>query len=295
VKRLRKPLERALRDAELDPGKLSAVILVGGATRMPIIRSTVAKLFGRFPLSHLNPDELVALGAAVQAGLKVRDAALDDVVMTDVCPYTLGIAAHTELSRDQNDLTMAPLIKRNTVVPVSRNSYFGTMQDNQTELKLMVFQGEAIRPDGNIKLGEMSVRVPRAPAGDEGIDVRFTYDINGILEVEVKIMSTEQKSTKVFQSRETSMSDAEIAARLKELAGIKIPPREQTANRAVIARAEHLYEEFIDNRCEEIGYTLRNFENFIHEADARKVDKARKEFSEFLDSMESAIFSDEPD
>lgn len=120
LRRLRTPVERAILDAGLEPHQFDAIVLVGGATRMPMVRSLVARLFGRLPLIHVDPDTTVALGAAIQAGLHKRDAALKDVVMTDVCPYTLGVATVEDARRETRSLYVTPIIERNAVVPISR-------------------------------------------------------------------------------------------------------------------------------------------------------------------------------
>ena len=123
LRRLRSPVERTIADALLKPDELDSVVMVGGATRMPMVRSLVARLFGRLPLVHIDPDRTVALGAAIQAGLKARAAALEDVVMTDVCPYTLGIAAVDDVETTDRK-HVVPIIERNAVVPISRTKTF---------------------------------------------------------------------------------------------------------------------------------------------------------------------------
>ncbi|MFP5393115.1 MAG: molecular chaperone HscC, partial [Gammaproteobacteria bacterium] len=119
--RLRTPVERALRDATIKASELDAVVLAGGSTRMPIVRKLVSRMFGRFPAVHLDPDQAIALGAAVQAGLKMRDAALEEVVMTDVAPYSMGIAISREIGPNEYDGGhYLPIIDRNSTVPISR-------------------------------------------------------------------------------------------------------------------------------------------------------------------------------
>ncbi len=120
LNRLRAPAERALRDARIRVADLDEILLVGGTTRMPLIRKLAASLFGRFPSIALNPDEIVAQGAAVQAALKQRDAALEEIVLTDVCPYTLGIETITQVGNRYESGHYLPIIERNSVVPVSR-------------------------------------------------------------------------------------------------------------------------------------------------------------------------------
>ncbi|HEY8616743.1 MAG TPA: molecular chaperone HscC [Phenylobacterium sp.] len=142
VQRLREPVLRALRDSQLRADQLQEVVLVGGATRMPLVRRTATRMFGRFPAHAVHPDEAVAMGAAVQAGLKARDAALKEVVLTDVCPYSLGTeSVERGPTGAFREPVFVPIIERNTIIPASRVSSFVNAQDNQRQVDLRIFQG----------------------------------------------------------------------------------------------------------------------------------------------------------
>lgn len=285
--RLRHPIERALRDAELAPRDLDAVILIGGATRMPVIKSTVGKMFGKLPYSNINPDEAVALGAAIQVALKERNESLSEVILTDVCPYTLGTEVAKMIDRDKYEVGyFSPIIERNTPIPVSRVERFNTMSDNQAVIRIDVYQGENRRVDGNIKLGELSVKVPPAKAGQEKVDVRYTYDINGILEVEVTVVSTGVKERIVIEKNPGSMSKADIEKRLKELESMKIHPRDKMENRLLLARGERLYEESLGQKREFIGDLLQKFEAVLSGQDEREIKKAAQQLKETLEQLE---------
>jgi molecular chaperone HscC len=175
LKRLYRPIESCFYDSRDSIDSLDRVILVGGATRMPMIRHLVARQFRRLPEMGIDPDHAVALGAAVQAGLVAMDRALDDVVMTDVSPFSVGIAVGTKLP-DGSVLAgfFEPIIERNTALPASRERVFGTMADNQTQLAVEVFQGEAPKVEDNVPLGKFSVTVPKGKAGAESMAVRIT-------------------------------------------------------------------------------------------------------------------------
>ena len=192
--RVELPIRRALGDARLNRSDISEVILVGGATRMPMFIQHATELFGAQPRCRLNPDEVVALGAAVQAGLIAKDRGVGDLVVTDVSPFTLGISTSKRLGLDYRDGYFLPVINRNTTIPVSRVQRVQTIQPNQTRLSIRVYQGENRRVENNLLLGEFEVmNVPSGPAGQE-VDVRFTYDLNGVLEVEATIVETQLKS-----------------------------------------------------------------------------------------------------
>lgn len=287
VRRLRAPIECAIRDARIDIDQLDQVVLVGGASRMPLVRSLATRLFGRFPMLHPQPDHVIALGTAVQAALKTREGALQEVVMTDVCPFTLGTAIVDR--RAQGEMVMSPIIERNAIVPISRESRYYTVVDGQTKVSFDVLQGEHMRPAQNIKIGEIAVDVPPGPAGSEAIDVRYTYDVNGALEVEVKVVSTGKQRRAVFRNQ-SSLSDAELDARFAALSAIKILPRDQQENRTLIARAERLYAEALGDQRELIKELLFQFEHAIADQSRRDIVEIRRQFSEGLQQFEGFLF-----
>ena len=287
LRRLRAPVERAIQDASLAPSELDAVVLVGGATRMPMVRSLVARMFGRLPLMHLDPDTTIALGAAIQAALVERNSALDDTVMTDVCPHTLGIASLME--GEGPTLLVVPIIQRNAMVPISRAKTFSTVRDNQKILRVEVYQGENMRPQDNVHIGAIEVRVPSGRAGEQVIEVRFTYDINGALEVRVKVLSTGHQEQAIFQNN-SGLSAAELQTRFEALDEIKLHPREQMENRSLIARAERLYAENTGMRRDEILVGLRQFSAAILDDHARDLTSVREGFARFLDAYEPFRF-----
>lgn len=143
--RIRKPIERALKDASIKVKDIDEIILVGGATKLPIVRSFVAKLFGRLPNTNINPDEAVALGAAVQAAMKERNQLIKEIVLTDVCPYTLGTNVSVKRQNDYYESGhFFPIIDRNTVIPVSRTERLYTLYDNQSKINVEILQGERL-------------------------------------------------------------------------------------------------------------------------------------------------------
>lgn len=286
-RRLRVPIERAINDATLTPEKIENVVLVGGASRMPMIRRMVGRLFQKLPLSHLNPDELIALGAAVQTGLKSRNAALEDVVMTDVCPYTLGTSAIVD--DNYESLVIVPIIERNAVVPISQSQSFYTIRNKQSRIHLDVYQGENMRPADNILLGEITIEVPPAPAGKEGVDVRFTYDINGALEVEVTSLTTKEVVRKVFRNQ-ANLSDEELDERFKALAEIKLHPRDQAENAALLARAERIYAESLRGQRDYVRSMILEFEAAITDQSNRDIEGIRNAFGEALEDLEHNLF-----
>ena len=291
LRRLRGPTERALVDAQMTPSDFDAVVLVGGATRGPMVRALVGRLFGKLPLVNIDPDTTVALGAATQAGLVRRDAGLKDIVMTDVSPYTLGVATVDTSIRNEHTMYVAPVIQRNAIVPVSRTIHLTTIQDNQKVVQVEVYQGENLRPESNVLLGSIEAPVTPKPKGEESIEVRLTYDINGALEVEVLVTSTQQRLTKIFRNA-SGLSEDELAARFKSLSQIKLLPREQIENKTLLARAERLYAEQNEHNREMLREAMNRFVEAIGDQMRRDTAQVRDRFAGQLDNFETSPFGD---
>jgi molecular chaperone HscC len=287
LERLRAPIERALRDARLRVADLDEIALVGGASRMPMVRRLVSQLFGRLPARHLDPDQTIALGVAVCAGLASRDQAFEEMVLTDVCPHTLGIRiSESDARGDRNDDVFLPIIERNTVVPASRVKTVQTMVDHQTTLAVHIFQGESRHCSQNIELGDIALKVPPLKAGEVKVDVRYTYDVNGILDVDVAVAGHGIERNLVIRKLAGDVSDEDIARRRVELAALKVHPRDQDPNRLVLERANRLYEQLLGDEREQVGRWLGQFESTLSRQDGREIAEARKQFSVALDSLE---------
>jgi len=291
IQRIRGPVETALRDANLTPSELDDVLLVGGATRMKILRSTVAKMFRRMPSANLNPDEVVAMGAGIQAGLVSRDTALDEVVLTDVSPYSLGIGILNE--NDNTGLIGSlfdPIIERNTTVPVSREEVYSTVSNNQTEIIVIIYQGENRLVQNNIQLGKLEVRVPKKKAGEESIVVRFSYDVNGLLEVDVKVLSTGETINTAIQNAAGDLTDEQIRLSHEKLSKLKFHPRDEEVNRELIARADRLYEGMLSEKRSIIRDCLVQFEAILETQDEDKIELGRRELESVLEYFDQQLF-----
>ncbi|AZC26069.1 MULTISPECIES: molecular chaperone HscC [Pseudomonas] len=286
LERLRAPIERALRDARIRVSDLDEILLVGGATRMPLVRKLAAGLFGRFPSITLDPDQVVAQGAAVQAALKARAAALEEVVLTDVCSYTLGIETSQQYGKQIETGHYLPIIERNSVVPVSRVKTVHTLHDNQEQVLLKIFQGESRLVRDNVALGQLEMNVPKRPAGEVSLDVRFTYDINGLLEAQVTIPLTGESHCLVIENNPGVLSPEEIQERLQALAQLKIHPRDQQVNTLLSARLERLYQESLGDLREQIGYWAGQFQQVLETQDERRIREVRSQLNEQLQRLE---------
>ena len=285
--KIREPVKKSLSDAGLKLGDIDEILLIGGATRLSLVRDFLIRLFRKFPDTNMNPDEAVALGAAVQAALKERREEVKEVILTDVCSFTLGteVVVEYEEGKFENG-RFCPIIERNTVIPASHTERLYTVHDNQEKIRIRVLQGESRFARTNLFLGEMTIEGPRASAGREAVDVTYTYDINSLLEVEVKVVSTGITQKMIIKGADNTMTDEDIARRMEELAYLKIQPRDQEENRLVLLRAERQYEESLGERRRLLDHYINCFEAALKGSDHQEIDDARRTLSEFLDEDE---------
>lgn len=285
--RIRQPVKRSLSDAHIRLSDIDKVVLVGGATKSPVIRRFVGKLFKQLPDTNVNPDEAVALGAAIQAAMKERREAIKEVILTDVCPFTLGTEVVREWEKGffENGI-FCPIIDRNTVIPTSRTERLYTAHDNQTKIRVNVLQGESRFAANNLSLGELLIDVPAKRAGEEGVDVTYTYDINSILEVEVKVLSTQEVTKQVFRGRDVDMTEEEIKERFETLSYLKIHPRDREENKYLLLRGERIYEESLGDKRLYVESALHKFEKALDTYDTGMIDEAKEEFKKFLEELE---------
>lgn len=285
--KLRKPIERSLRDAGLMVDDLDQIVLVGGATKASLVRRFVAKLFGRQPAAGVDPDLAVALGAAMQCGMKQRNQAIREIILTDVCPFTLGTSVVRSNGLFEESGFYCPIIERNTVIPVSRTDTFYTAHDNQKQIRVDILQGESRLARNNLYLGEVVVPVPPGPRGKEAVRVTYTYDINALLQVEVEVVSTGVKKQIILQSGQNAMTDEEAAARMAELAALKLSPRDQEENKLAMMRAERLYEESTGPLRRKVDELIVAFDAALASEDPLEAERGRKKLLAALDELEA--------
>lgn len=285
--KLKKPIERSLRDADVKLSDIGEILLVGGATKLPILRKFVSKTFGRIPNTGIDPDRVVAIGAAIQGAMKERNEAVKEMILTDVCPFTLGTEVCVTLPGGNKEPGhYLPIIERNTVIPVSRTHRVYTASENQGAIAVKVLQGESRMAMNNVVLGDLEIAVPKGPEGKEAADITFTYDVNSILEVVVKVVSTGQEKRIVIRNEENPLTDEQIDARLAELSDLKIPPREQEENRYLLVKGDRLYEESVGDTRAIVDRMMRRFEAVLDTQDREKIARAREEFREELEAVE---------
>jgi molecular chaperone HscC len=273
--RLKGPIGKVLRDANTSSDNVDEVIFIGGATRMPTVSDFVRELLGKEPLVKFNPDEVVALGAAVQAALIHDDKAVSDIVMTDVCPFTLGVDTAKHFGAHIKAGYFTPIIFRNTTIPVSKEHSFSTLTANQREVRIDVYQGEHRLVEKNLKLGELTITgIPPGPAGQE-IMIRFSYDLNGILEVEGYIPGSGKKFRTVLTQHVQHLNEEQIKEAVEKIQKLKYYPRDDLVNQRLLRFCERLVGEVSPFHREQLESAIDSFEAAMAEGDRERVEYAQ--------------------
>lgn len=284
--RLQEPITRALRDARWTADRVDEVLLVGGATRMPSFVRLAAQIFGRMPLRTLPPDEAVALGAAVQAALEGREEAVEDLVVTDVAPFSLGVSISERFGSSFIDGIFSPILERGTVIPASRSRSYAPIADGQTEITLRVFQGEHSLCRDNRFLGSLRVtKIPKGAAGEKEIEVRFTYNPSGLLEVEATILETAERFAVVLEEEPGQHSPEDVEKALREMQRLKFHPRDALPNTTALARAESLFVELTGEAREHLGAAMAAFRAALQSQDAARISGTRESLNALLERM----------
>jgi molecular chaperone HscC len=279
--RLRAPIEQALRDARLKPRDLDSLVLVGGATRMPAVKQMVATLFGRLPYRHLDPDTIVALGAATQAACKARDGAVEELILTDVCPYTLGIS--TMRGGDIKG-AFSPIIERNTIIPTSKVERYHTTSPGQELIRISVYQGERPWVRDNIFIDAFDVKL--TPSEHiQALDVRFSYDINGLLEVDVTLAETGERHSHSIDRSPTGLDAQSRQASHERLTSLKIHPRDTLPNRTLLARLERAWTQSLGEERQRIADWLDSFTTVLGGQRSEEIASHRSQLNKVLDEL----------
>lgn len=281
LSRIKGVLSRALRDGDLSVKDLNTVVMVGGSSKMPLIQSYLQHIFRNLPIVVSNSDLMIAEGLGLICAVKERNDEIKDYVLTDICPFTLGtnVINHADPNHDY----MSPIIERNTVLPCSRIKRFYTANDNQTSLRFEILQGEHPYAEDNLKLAELTITVPKRKMGEESADVRFTYDINGILIVDVKVVSTGQTVTKVISQ---NMSEKDVQHKMQELQKLKVHPKEISENVLILEKLKALYEEAPTYMREHIQNYIRSFEMLLEQQNSRRIAKYRRFLEQVMGQIE---------
>ncbi len=283
-RRMLAPVRKVLLDAGLSAGDLDELVLVGGSSRMPAVRRYISKSLNRTPVKGVEPDNAIALGAGICAGMKARTPGLRELVLTDVCPFTLGVNVlnHTDPERD----LMSPIIERNSVLSSSKERIYATSMDNQNKIVAKIYQGEERYCEDNQCLGWLEIQVPPAPRGEQTVRIRFTYDINGLLEVD---LLGKDGQTAHLLLKNDDMDETELNRRLEELQHLKLHPREQEENRTLVARGQRLYAVTVGPLREQVAERLDWFQSVLASQEPLRIAKAVRRINLFFDQVEAYV------
>ena len=295
VSRLRFPVKQALRDAGFTPRDIDEIVLVGGGTRMPMVQELVRSILGREPNQNVNPDEVVAIGAAVQAGVLAGE--LKDILLLDVTPVSIGLETVGGL--------MKKLIPRNTTIPVRRSDIFSTSEDNQTSVEVNVVQGEREMASGNKTLGKFKLMgIPPAPRGIPQVQVSLDIDANGILQVTAMDRTTGREQSITIQGASTlspdevqmMIRDAEVYADSDRLRREKVEKRNR-AEAMVVQAERQMREATLDfgmnfvapyrSRIEPLNQRLRQA---LGDNDERLIDITEADLKDALSDLQREVY-----
>nr|WP_253264692.1 Hsp70 family protein [Aeromonas sp. 1805] len=277
LSRLRKPLSQALSDARLHPEEVDELIFVGGASRQSEVQQTAVRLLGRFGRHELDPDRVVAMGAAIQAACRLRDSAVDELIMTDVCPFTLGIA----VTQGEQGGVFSPILERNTVVPASRVERYHSAHEQQKAVCISIYQGERFWVRENLHIDDLEIPLPTGK-GIQQVDVRFSYDINGMLEVDVTLVGTGEQFQKVIDRSPAGVTEEGKRESRERLARLKHHPRDALPNLTLSERLAQLYEESLGDERQQVEQWLLQFERVLASQDPQLIRSFREEMNGLL-------------
>lgn len=281
--KVRVVITRAMKDRER-ASRIHDVVLVGGSSSLTVFGDFLEELFGRRPHVAQKPDEIVALGVGLCAGIKERAENLQDLVMTDVCPFSLGVATFSYAG----DKTphMAVLIPRSSMLPASHQERFYTLHNHQNRLRFEIYQGEGYFASENLKLGELEVQVPPGLAGEQSALVTFTYDIDGILHVSAKSSGGDYRDTLLLNPN-LHLSEEGRAEAMERIRQIQLAAQGSQKEQLLLERGLRLYEQTIGQRRELVAELVGYWKRVMEQSDWIERERNYEWVKERLDLLEA--------
>ncbi len=280
--RMSVPIRQVINDSGMMPEEIDKLILVGGSSKMPVVKQYLRTLLDIPVVLDESPDESIAAGVGVAAAIKERTGDVKDMILADICPFSLG----TEIY----DGSFSPIIERNDTLPCSRTREYVTVEDYQTNMTFPIYQGDNMIASDNLLLGTLELHdLPEAPAGRVGARVTFLYDINGILDI--RIVSGEQALHKAIINKKMGLSEQELEARLLELRQMTLSSMEDENVRYLMEKSQRLYRECAPAVREYIAQQIARFRQIIsYERNPRARQEACVQLTVFLEAVERNKF-----
>lgn len=282
--RISQVVESALRDSARSMEEIDEIVLVGGSSKMPVVALYLQTLLKRRPRIIASPDEVVAMGVGIYAGIKERKEDVKDLVLTDICPFTLG--TNVVNYADNDNPVMSAVIERNSILPCSKTAYYTNAYDYQRKIVVGIYQGESFYCNENLKLGAVEMEIMPVSKGEACLEVRFSYDLNGILEVEVMDRQLKQMKRKVLTSESVRLSEEELNRRLEELKAYKMMPCGGIRTKVVLARGERLFAQMTGARRQQVVLVMQKIQQTIVGGNDQEMRRCLKEAQEIFDRLE---------
>lgn len=276
-KRMTGPIKRVLNDSGMTWEEIDQVILAGGSSKMPVVRQYIQSIAEAPVVVDDQPDESIALGVGLAAAIKDRTEEIRDMVLTDICPFSLGMELY--------DGTFSPIIERNDTLPCSRSRVYSTARDFQDTMVFRIYQGESMMVKDNLLLGTLEIDgLPRQWAGEVSAVATFLYDINGILDIHV---DRPGKSVhKVIMNRNIGLSEEQLEERLKELNHMAMYPKGKERDRLLIERARRVYMESTGRVREDLEREIRQYEYLLSHGKEKDIRQGFVRLLLYLESLE---------
>lgn len=282
--RMKNVISKAVRDSGVGLDDITNVLLAGGSSRMPVVQMFLSRLFGRDVIVGEDPDLLIARGVGIYTGIKERREEVKDILMTDVCPFSLGTATAGNVPGDPEKMYM--MIERNSILPCHVETVFTTTGDYQDKILFKVYQGENYNPEANLKIGELIIPVAKAPRGEARVKVAFTYNINGILEISAVDCATKNTVKTTMVSGYKQLSSQQVAAIKGQMENMKFLSKEQEERKAILAMGERLYAETTGDKRQYVEQAMRYYYHAWYTSSPVQIRKAGKKVMQMLLNVE---------
>lgn len=285
--RMERAVMHALRDSGYSADDMDEIVLAGGSCRMPVVSCFLEKLLGKKPVMIGSPDEVIAQGAGIYAGIKARNAEIKDVLLTDICPFTLGVGEYNPNNHEKD--IMSSIIERNSVLPIAKTRHYTNVHDRQEKINFNIYQGESFDCSENLRLGQIEIAIEPSKANEARVSVTFSYDINGILVVDVVDDKGSNREQQVYMSEGANLTEAEIRQKIEELKKYKVSSNGDERDRLLLARGKRIYQELTGADRENVAMALKEFEYVLSVNDKRAIHVLRRQLTEAFDAYEEFL------